>query len=108
MDVFISMMENNGNNYSAMMQWLKATFSKIPNEYGNILIYATLVGPRPDEACQSINLIQTDLDNYLKKDWMTLEHYKYPEIFIRRTKKAYISIINQEVIELARSCKNCG
>lgn len=73
--------------------------------YGNILIFGTLVGLRPDEACQSINLIQTYLDNYLKTDWMTLEHYKYPDIFIRRTKKAYISIVNKDPIELA---KNCG
>jgi intergrase/recombinase len=107
-DIFMSMMDNNGSNYSAMLEWLKDTVSKIPQEYGNILLYSTLVGLRPDEACQSINLIQTALDNYLKKDWMTLEHYKYPDIFIRRTKKAYISVISQNIIELAKSCKNCG
>lgn len=108
MSVFLSLMENNGNNYSAMLNWLKDTCSKLPKEYGNILLFCTLTGLRSDEACQSINLIQTDLDNYLNKDWMTLEHYKYPDIFIRKTKKAYITVIDKEMIELARSCKNCG
>ena len=32
---------------------------------------------------------------------MTLEHFRYPDIFIRRTKKAYISIVTDEIIEIA-------
>jgi hypothetical protein len=108
MSVFLSLMENNCNNYSAMVSWLKDTCSKLPKEYGNILLFCTLSGLRPDEACQSINLIQTDLANYLKKELMTLEHYKYLDNFIRKAKKSYITVIDKHRIELARSCKNCG
>ena len=39
---------------------------------------------------------------------MTLEHFKYPEIFIRRTKKAYISIVTDSILELAKQSATCG
>ena len=39
--------------------------------------------------------------DYLK-DNTILEHYKYPSIFIRRTKKAYISVVNEIILDLAK------
>jgi intergrase/recombinase len=39
---------------------------------------------------------------------MILEHYKYPDIFIRRTKKAYISVLTDSVLDLAKQASNCG
>jgi|GEM_PF-4723060 len=35
MQVFMSMMDNNGNNYSTMLDWLKMIYGNIPKEYGN-------------------------------------------------------------------------
>ncbi len=72
-----------------MLSWLKNAIAQIPKPYANILIYATLTGLRPTEACHSIALIQSDLQVYLKHDKMILEHYKYPETYIRNSKKAY-------------------
>ena len=88
-------------NYSSMLKWLQITCSQIPKHYSKILIYCTLTGLRPTEAFSSINLIKSDLNNYLDKDKMILEHVKYPEIFIRKTKKAYISIVNDSIIQIA-------
>ena len=80
----------------------------LPKAYSNILLYNTLTGLRPDEACKSITLIHKEEHNYLKKDVMTLEHFKYPEIFIRRTKKAYISIVTDSILELAKQSSVCS
>jgi intergrase/recombinase len=88
-----------------MLKWLKNIRSQIPQNYYNILIYCTLTGLRPTESFSSINLIKTDLDNYLDKDQMILEHIRYPEIFIRKTKKAYISIVNETIIQIAKDTK---
>jgi hypothetical protein len=92
---------DNKTNYSSMVIWLKNAFHALPKDYGNILLYCTLTGLRPDEACKSIKLIHDDLDKYMNKKSMTLEHFRYPDIFIRRTKKAYISIITKGIIEIA-------
>jgi hypothetical protein len=94
---------DNRTNYSSMIVWLKNAFSKLPKDYGNILLYCTLTGLRPDEACKSIQLIHNDGDNYINKQSMILEHFRYPEIFIRRTKKAYISIVTNRILEIARN-----
>jgi intergrase/recombinase len=67
-----------------------------------------LTGLRPDEACKSIILLQKERDNYLRKDLMVLEHFKYPDIFLRRTKKAYISILTDSILEIAKQSAACG
>ena len=73
---------------------------RIPPSYGNILIYCTLTGLRAKEAVQSLSLLRSDPDSYLKGG-AVLEHYKYPDIFISRTKKAYISIVTGCVLDVA-------
>ena len=85
-----------------MLKWLQITCSQIPKDYPKISIYCTLTGLRPTEAFSSINLIKSDLNNYLDREKMILEHIKYPKIFIRKTKKAYISIVNESIIQIAK------
>ena len=96
---------NQQNNYNSMIKWIKNIRSQISQKYYNIFIYCTLTGLRPTEALCSIKLIKSDLDNYLERDKMILEHVKYPEIFIRKTKKAYISIVNESILKIAKDTK---
>jgi Archaeal phage integrase len=108
LEVFQSIF-NNEKNYSAMLSWLKNAIAQIPKPYANILIYNTLTGLRPAEACQSIALIQSDLQNYLKQDKMILEHYRYPEIYIRNSKKAFISVVDDSIIKIGlEAAANCS
>ena len=92
---------NNESNYDSMLKWLQETCLQIPKSYANILIYCTLTGLRADEACKSASLIKSDFSNYFNKETMTLEHFKYPNTFIRRTKQAFITIVNNNIINLA-------
>lgn len=87
-----------------MVAWIKEIVSILPESYYNIVIYSCLTGLRPSEACQSVCLIQSDFLNYYNKDKSILEHFRYPEIFIRRTKNAYISIITDFLLNVARNC----
>jgi Archaeal phage integrase len=103
-----SMFTNGEQNYSSMMEWLKNCCSKLSSSYSNILLFNTLTGLRPDEACKAIQIIQKEEDKYVRKDLMILEHYKFPDVFIRRTKKAYISIVTDSILETARLSANCG
>ena len=72
---------NQENNYSSMIKWVKDVCKQLPAHYANILIYCTLTGLRPNEAFSSIDLIKSDLDNYLDKEKMILEHVKIPQNF---------------------------
>ena len=84
-----------------MLQWVRNSIKK-PETYANIIIFDTLTGLRPSEACISIGLIQNDLTNYYNKEKSILEHLRFPEFFIRRTKKSYISIVNDLIIDIAK------
>ncbi|HET9806254.1 MAG TPA: integrase [Nitrososphaeraceae archaeon] len=63
--------------------------------------FLTLTGLRPTEACESIKIIESDVDKYLNKDTMVLEHFRFPDIFIR-TKNAYISIVSEKILDIAK------
>ncbi len=76
---FNDVMINNEQNYSSMIEWSKKCCSKLCPSYGNILLFNTLTGLRPDEACKAIQIIQKEDNNYVRKDLMILEHFKYPD-----------------------------
>jgi Archaeal phage integrase len=108
LEAFNNVMMNDEQNYTSMINWLRNTLSILSSSYGNILLFNTLTGLRPDEACKAILLIHKEEGNYIRKDLMILEHYRFPDIFIRRTKKAYVSIITDSILELAKQASNCG
>ncbi len=39
---------------------------------------------------------------------MILEHYKYPESYIRNSKKAFISLVDDAIVEIGQESANCG
>lgn len=105
LDIFQEIV-NNEHGYSSMIEWVREACKKLPAGYGQILIYTTLTGLRANEAITSIRLVKTEVDKYLKKGSPILEHYRYPDLFLRRTKKAYVSIINADILQLAREADN--
>ena len=77
--------------------------AQLPKKYSNILLFAALTGLRPAECWHSISLIQNDREHHVNNEDLLLSHYKYPEIFLRRTKKAYITLISEEILEIAEN-----
>ena len=99
---------NREQEFDKMVKWFKMAYAELPENYGNILLYDILVGLRPREACQSISLLNEGRDSYLSRQSMTLEHFRFPEIFISRTKKAYISIVTDQILEIAKRSTSCS
>jgi hypothetical protein len=97
---------NEENSFNSLLEWLQNTSSKISESHSNILFYCTLTGLRPNEACQSIKLVKEKINNYLDKDKMILKHFEFPNIFIRRTKQAYLSIANDLILKIANESGN--
>ncbi len=86
-----------------MIKWIKDVSSVLPLEYKNTLLFNTLTGLRPNEAQKAIWLIKTKESEYADKGRGILKHYHFPSVFLRQTKNAYISIINDEILEVARN-----
>jgi hypothetical protein len=76
---------------------------------GQIIKFACLTGLRPAEAVESVRLINASVEQrhnnekppqraYFNPERQALEHFRFPEIFFRQTKKAYISFITHEML----------
>ena len=108
-NVFKSILDSQsqGNDLESMIKWIKVVSDVLPQEYKNILVFNTLTGLRPDEAQKSLWLIKTTKENdYIDNQRGLLKHYCFPTIFLRQTKNAYVSIINEHILEIARNTPN--
>ncbi len=103
LNVFKEIFQGDGKGYTHMIDWLKEALDKLPKEYGSILLFNTLTGLRPEEAQKSLYLIKTKKNEYIDHDRGILKHYQFPGIFFRSTKKAYVSIVNDKILELAEN-----
>jgi intergrase/recombinase len=72
--------------------------------------FMATTGMRYEEAVESYNLIiklsrEGKLNEYYKEDREILEHFRFKEIFLRRTKKAFMSFVPKELVERIRDNK---
>jgi len=88
------------DNYQEMIIQLKDACLKLDKKYSSVLLYCALTGLRPAEACSSLVLLKERREDYLAKDNKLLEHFRFPSVFLRRTKNAYISIVSESLLEL--------
>jgi hypothetical protein len=70
------------------------------DRYRRLLELIALSGLR-GETLDALRLYRTDAENYLNRELMVLEHIKDPAIFIRKTKKSYITVIDDYMLELS-------
>jgi intergrase/recombinase len=91
-----------------MLEYVKRIVRTYSRECGNAFIFATLTGLRASEACQAIKLIKQAAKGYYSTDFGgMLEHFRFKDIFIRRSKKAFVSLVDDGILDLARqSCDN--
>lgn len=59
--------------------------------------------PKKDKAINAFNLMielanNGKINEYYNRELRTLEHFKYPNLFFRNTKNAFISMIPEEMI----------
>lgn len=48
-------------------------------------------------------MIKADSQYDINKNTMLLEHFRIPHFFIRKTKKAYISMVNESILNIAKN-----
>jgi intergrase/recombinase len=91
------------NNYQEMLDQLKLACLKLDKKYSSALLYCALTGLRPAEACTSLRLLKERKGEYLTNDKKILENFRFPKIFMRRTKNAYISLTFEKLFEITES-----
>ena len=82
--------------------------AKTPIPISNVIRFACLTGLRPAEVIESVKLINGEetFPKYYNLERQALEHFRYPDIFLRHTKKAYISFVTPEILQLVQFKSN--
>jgi hypothetical protein len=89
-----------------MLQWLREALQVLPSDYANFFLFCTLTGMRASECVEAVRLLSRDTSQYYNPDQQVLQHYRYPHLFIRRTKAIYISVVDDSTVEIARKIQN--
>ena len=90
--------------YSSLLSKARRMLHSSGN-YKDALEFIALSGLRVGEALEVMKLYSKDGENYLNKELMLLEHFRYPEIFMRRSKKAYITVLDSYMLNLLDHAK---
>jgi Archaeal phage integrase len=104
----------------SMLSKVKEMIRVLPANMAAIIKFAVLTGLRPVEACESVRLLNAPLSpngeqigraetlssfeerahqlvsSYYNAEQQCLEHFRHPDIFLRATKKAYISYLSRD------------
>jgi intergrase/recombinase len=87
------------------LRWLKEALQVLPSDYSNFFLFCTLTGMRASECVEAVKLLHSSSSTYYNPEQKVLQHYRFPDIFIRRTKAVYISVVDEEILAIAKSIK---
>jgi len=88
---------------SDILQWFKNTKTILRDNEQLLLKYTLLTGLRKEEAIMSFNMIiklskEKKISEYYDSNLNCLCHFKYPKLFLRRTKNTFISFVTPELL----------
>jgi intergrase/recombinase len=101
-DLLVSRMANCEKN-GDVLEWVRTVKAKIPN-LSCFVDFMLVNGLRFREALASYNLIvnlarEDRLSEYYNEEREALEHFRFKKLFIRRSKKAFMSLIPRGLVE---------
>ena len=95
---------DDSKDLDTMLQWLKEALRSLRGDYANFFLFCTLTGMRCTEAIASVKLIKDPdtFKRYYDPEAGMLRHYLFPDMYIRRTKAIYVSVVNDQIVDIAR------
>ena len=93
----------NSNAHKGLGEWCKNAIAVLKENEQLYLRFMLLSGVRAMEGVKAFNLI-VELGSKYKEEYFNkatgfLEHFKYPKMFLRRSKNVYISAVPKELLE---------
>ena len=108
-ELILSRMQNTQENGN-VIEWITEVKDRIPR-IAEFMNFVAVSGLRFNEAVNSYDLIislsaKRELDSYYDFENQVLNHYKFRKLFIRRTKKAFVSYVPENLIlKISRKSK---
>jgi len=84
---------------SNVEDWMESLKGVVDWDVWFPVVFMGITGLRTSEAICALNIIAAGgLDEYFNSDLHVLEHFKYRDVFLRRTKKAFISVVSDRLM----------
>jgi hypothetical protein len=97
---------DDSKSLDTMLESLRqARREELPKSDSDFFVFCTLTGLRGSECVNCIRLIKDSehFKTYYNEGRQCLEHFRFPSLFIRRTKAAYISLVDNDILEIAQN-----
>jgi len=97
------------NRKDGLMDWVKKSAKVLDKNLSTFIEFVMISGIRRGEAINAFNLIiqlqrTGKLSSYYNSDLQCLEHFRFEDVFIRRTKNVFFSFIAKPFIEGVNTC----
>jgi hypothetical protein len=105
-DAFQRFFDDDGkSSLNSMLKWVKNALEVLPAQMGEAIKWNALTGLRPAESLQAIKLIKdpATFNTYYDAERQCLQHFKFPDLFLRRTKATYITIVDDDLLQIANN-----
>jgi intergrase/recombinase len=99
---------NPEQSLDVILQRIREMVDKTPTQMANIIKFDCLTGLRPAEAVEAVRLINDKeaFAKYYNPEQMTLQHYRFPSVFLRATKKAFVSFMTPDMLDIIKNNNN--
>lgn len=93
-----------------MLAWFREALQVLPPDYSNFYLFCTLTGLRASECLEAVRLLLNTSSHqlhevYYNPEQQVLQHYRFPHLFIRSTKAVFVSVVNDQIVGIAKSIK---
>ncbi|MEM4498014.1 MAG: integrase [Nitrososphaerota archaeon] len=86
-----------------VLEWITRAYEIFDDDQRTLFRYLIFTGVRVEEACSTWGLIHVlgaeNIHEYYNERMSALEHYRYPKLFLRRTKTLYVSFVTRDILE---------
>jgi intergrase/recombinase len=82
----------------SMLKWVREAIKVLPEHMSRLVKYNCLTGLRPVESIESAKLLVNpqETEKYFNSERHELQHWRYPDLFLRRTKNCYVTFCTKE------------
>jgi hypothetical protein len=95
-----------GQEIEGLENWLGECRANLEDSAWFTVKWLAISGLRTSEGFNSLEIIRTKgLRGYVNSELGIIEHFRYPKTFMRRTKKTFLTIVDDEIIEQLKKWK---
>jgi len=95
----------NSKPFSRLVEEVKELINALSIRFMHEIHFMALSGLRVEESLNAIKIFKTDREAYLNNELKILEHFRYTQTFIRKSKKAFITVLDDGMIKALENSK---